>query len=315
MLDQATAATNELQPVIHSAIEQVEKIVIGKSRQVQLTVCCLLSSGHCLIEDLPGVGKTTLANAIARVFGLGFTRIQFTSDLLPADILGVSIFDNQSGQFSFHPGPIFSHCVLADEINRATPKTQSALLEAMEERQITVDGQTRALQAPFFVIGTQNPLDQSGTFPLPESQLDRFMMKINLGSPDTQAERRLLAGQDPRQLLQTIEPVMDGPTVLAVQTAITEVHVSAPLLDYVQALVHETRENGDFIYGLSPRAGLALLRAARAWAYLQGRNFVEPADIKQVFAPIASHRLVSADHLSKTVDQMIHQLLDQTPIP
>ena len=208
MLDQTTTATADMQQTIHTAIEQIEKIIVGKPQQIRLAVCCLLSAGHCLSEDLPGVGKTTLAHAIAGVFGMGFNRIQFTSDLLPADILGVSIFDPQKQLFSFHPGPIFSHCVLADEMNRATPKTQSALLEAMEERQITVEGETRKLKQPFFVIGTQNPLDQAGTFPLPESQLDRFMMKLSLGYPDQSAERQLLAGDSRHQMLEQLQPLV-----------------------------------------------------------------------------------------------------------
>jgi MoxR-like ATPase len=315
MFDQISTQPDALQQRIADAIAQVEQIIVGKPRQIRLTVCSLLSSGHCLIEDLPGVGKTTLAHAVARVFGLEFTRIQFTSDLLPADIIGVSIFDSANSNFQFHPGPLFSHCILADELNRATPKTQSALLEAMEERQVTVDGQTRTLKAPFFVIGTQNPLDQSGTFPLPESQLDRFLMKLNLGYPDPQAERELLAGVDRRKVLDNVQAVLDIEAVTAAQHQVDKIHVSDALLDYVQALVNASRDSGDFVYGLSPRGALALLRAARAWAYMQGRNHVEPTDVQQVFAPVAAHRLVSADHLSKTVDQLIEQLLDQTAIP
>jgi MoxR-like ATPase len=315
MFDQPSAQPDTLQQSILDAIKRIEQIIVGKPRQIRLTVCSLLSSGHCLIEDLPGVGKTTLAHAIAQVFGLNFSRIQFTSDLLPADIIGVSIFDNTTSSFNFHPGPVFAHCVLADELNRATPKTQSALLEAMEERQITVDGSTHPLQNPFFVIGTQNPLDQSGTFPLPESQLDRFLMKIRLGYPDQQAERELMAGEDRRQILQAITPLVSIEQISAAQQAVRDVHVSDGLLDYVQALVHASRENSDFVYGLSPRAGLALLSAARAWAYLQGRDYVEPADVQDIFAPVASHRLVSADHLSKTVDQLVDALLKETPIP
>ena len=315
MFDQSKTQPDGLQQTIVDAIQQIEEIIVGKPRQVRLAVCSLLSAGHCLIEDLPGVGKTTLAHAIAQVFGLEFTRIQFTSDLLPADIIGVSIYDSQTSSFSFHPGPVFSHCVLADELNRATPKTQSALLEAMEERQVTVDGQTHQLQSPFFVIGTQNPLDQSGTFPLPESQLDRFLMKIRLGYPDQQAERALLAGMDRRKLLEGISPVIDIDQVRTAQQASDSVHVSDALLDYVQALVHATRENSDFVYGLSPRGGLALLRAARSWAYMQGRDHVQPADVQEIFAPVAAHRLVSADHLSKTVDQLVDDLLKDTAIP
>ena len=315
MFDQTQAHEETLQDRILQAIQQVEQIIVGKPQQIRLTVCSLLSGGHCLIEDLPGVGKTTLAHAVARVFGLEFSRIQFTSDLLPADIIGVSIFDNSTHTFSFHQGPVFSHCILADELNRATPKTQSALLEAMEERQVTVDGQTRPLGTPFFVIGTQNPLDQSGTFPLPESQLDRFLMKLKLGYPDHQAERELLAGIDRRDAVSEMKPLLDIETVITAQQEAVKVHTSDALLDYIQSLVIASRESGDFIYGLSPRGALALLRAARAWAYMQGRYHVEPDDVQQVFAPVASHRLVSADHLSKTVDQLIDQLVEQTPIP
>jgi MoxR-like ATPase len=315
MLEQASTSLNSMLHPVQLAIESIEKIIVGKPEQIKLAVCCLLSSGHCLIEDLPGVGKTTLAHAISRVFGLNFTRIQFTSDLLPADILGVSVYDRKTEGFKFHPGPIFSNCVLADEMNRATPKTQSALLEAMEERQITVEGETRILATPFFVIGTQNPLDQSGTFPLPESQLDRFMMKLNLGYPDHQAERLLLSGKSRQYLLQELTPVLDANSILKIQQSIESIHVSDPLLDYVQALLHETRNNGQFVYGLSPRAGLSLLRAARSWAFLQHRDFVDPNDIKAIFPAIACHRLTSADHLSKTVELMVQELLNTTAIP
>jgi MoxR-like ATPase len=315
MLEQASTSLNSMLHPVQLAIESIEKIIVGKPEQIKLAVCCLLSSGHCLIEDLPGVGKTTLAHAISRVFGLNFTRIQFTSDLLPADILGVSVYDRKTEGFKFHPGPIFSNCVLADEMNRATPKTQSALLEAMEERQITVEGETRILAKPFFVIGTQNPLDQSGTFPLPESQLDRFMMKLNLGYPDRQAERLLLSGKSRQYLLQELTPVLDANSILKIQQSIESIHVSDPLLDYVQVLLHETRNNGQFVYGLSPRAGLSLLRAARSWAFLQHRDFVDPNDIKAIFPAIACHRLTSADHLSKTVELMVQELLNTTAIP
>lgn len=315
MPGQTSTLSDSILKHVQHAIASIETIIVGKPEQIKLAVCCLLSSGHCLIEDLPGVGKTTLAHAISKVFGLNFTRIQFTSDLLPADILGVSVYDRKTEGFKFYPGPIFSNCVLADEMNRATPKTQSALLEAMEERQITVEGETRILKAPFFVIGTQNPLDQSGTFSLPESQLDRFMMKLNLGYPDQQAERQLLSGKSRQHLLQELSAVMDTNTILKIQQSIESIHVSDPLLDYVQALLHETRNNGQFVYGLSPRAGLSLLRAARSWAFMQHRDFVDPSDIKAIFPAIASHRLISADHLSKTVEQMVQELLDTVAIP
>jgi MoxR-like ATPase len=315
MLDQTTPSSQSMQQSIDAAIGQIETIIIGKHRQIKLAVCCLLASGHCLIEDLPGVGKTTLSHALARVFGLEFSRIQFTSDLLPADILGVSIFDPNTQTFNFHAGPIFSHCVLADEMNRATPKTQSALLEAMEERQITIDGLTHHLKQPFFVIGTQNPLDQSGTFPLPESQLDRFMMKLNLGYPDQKAERELLSGQNRQSLLQKLPVSIHNDELLQLQSAVESVHVSGSLLDYVQALIAATRDPQFFVVGLSPRAALALLRAARAWALMHGRNFVEPGDIKAVFGAISSHRLSVSEQHGKTVQQLIEQTLQQTAIP
>ncbi|MDJ0880612.1 MAG: MoxR family ATPase [Gammaproteobacteria bacterium] len=315
MLDQTNPSPAHLQQGVQSAIGEIEQIIVGKPQQVRLAVCCLLSGGHCLIEDLPGVGKTTLAHTIAKVFNLEFNRIQFTSDLLPADILGVSIFDPQSQTFNFHPGPIFTNCVLADELNRATPKTQSALLEAMEEHQITVEGQTRYLDDPFFVIGTQNPLDQAGTFPLPESQLDRFMMKINLGYPDAKAERLLLAGESRKDLLQQVKAVMDLDTVINLQQAIQKIHVSDALLDYVQSLITATRDNSRFVFGLSPRAALSLLKAARSWAFMQGRDFVEPADIKAVFTAISCHRLMAHEQHSKNVEDLVEEILHSTAIP
>lgn len=315
MLDPTSPSHLAMQHSIAAAISQIETIIIGKHQQVKLAVCCLLAGGHCLIEDMPGVGKTTLSHALARVFGLDFSRIQFTSDLLPADILGVSIYDPNTQTFNFHAGPVFSHCVLADEMNRATPKTQSALLEAMEERQITIDGMTHHLKQPFFVIGTQNPLDQSGTFPLPESQLDRFMMKLTLGYPDARAERELLAGQSRQHLLQQLAVSIPLDELLALQQTLETVHVSAPLLDYLQALVAATRDPQFFVAGLSPRAALALLRAARGWALMQGRDFAEPGDIKAVFAAISNHRLCVSEQHGKTVEQLIEQILQQTAIP
>ncbi len=315
MLDQTILSSEAMQKSILSAIAHIETIIVGKPQQIKLAVCCLLSSGHCLIEDLPGVGKTTLSHALAKVFGLNFSRIQFTSDLLPADILGVSIFDPQNQSFKFHPGPIFSNCVLADEMNRATPKTQSALLEAMEERQITIDGSTKPLQQPFFVIGTQNPLDQSGTFPLPESQLDRFMMKLNLGYPDEKAERELLAGQNRQHLIQNLKPSMTTDKLLQIQKAVEEVHVSDALLDYVQLLISETRNKQLFVYGLSPRAALSLLKAARAWALMSGRDFIEPGDIKAVFSSISNHRLIPTEQHSKNAASLVENILQQIAIP
>ncbi len=315
MLNQTNLSQVSIQPALLEALTRIEQIIVGKPIQIRLAVCCLLSGGHCLIEDMPGVGKTTLAQTIAQTFGLAFKRIQFTSDLLPADILGVSIFDPKTQVFNFHPGPVFSNCILADEMNRATPKTQSALLEAMEEQQITVEGQTRKLDDPFFVIGTQNPLDQAGTFPLPESQLDRFMMKLKLGYPDQKAERQLLSGESRYKLLKTLRPAMNINDVLKLQSNIEAVHISDSLLDYVQRLINATRDNSRFVYGLSPRAALSLLKAARAWGYIAGRDYVEPADIKQVFSAVSNHRLVVTEHSSKNASMQINDLLDNIAIP
>ena len=315
MLDTTDNSITDFQTDINRAIGAIETIILGKSQQVKLAVCCLIARGHCLIEDLPGVGKTTLSQSIAQVFGLAFNRIQFTSDLLPADILGVSIFDPDTRSFKFHPGPIFAHFLLADEINRATPKTQSALLEAMEEKQITVEGATHRLEAPFFVIGTQNPLDQSGTFPLPESQLDRFMMKLSLGYPDQNAERALLSGGNPRDLMHRTKAVTSIERFLSIQAAVDNIHCSEPLLDYVQQLIQATRNPGLFVYGISPRAGLAVLQASRAWALMDGRNHAEPGDVQAVFGAIAEHRLSAAEQHSRPTHDLIADLLDQTPIP
>jgi MoxR-like ATPase len=315
MLDTTDNSIADFQADIDHAISTIETIILGKSMQVKLAVCCLIARGHCLIEDLPGVGKTTLSQTIAQVFGLEFNRIQFTSDLLPADILGVSIFDPEARTFKFHPGPIFAHFLLADEINRATPKTQSALLEAMEENQITVEGATHRLEEPFFVIGTQNPLDQSGTFPLPESQLDRFMMKLSLGYPDQKAERALLSGGNPRERMRQLRPVISIERFLAIQAAVDNVHCSEPLLDYVQHLVQATRNPGLFVYGISPRAGLAILQASRAWAIMAGRSHAEPGDVQAVFKVIAEHRLTPAEQHSRSTSDLVADLVDQTPIP
>ena len=315
MLDSTDSSINGIRTDIEKAVGAIESIILGKSNQVRLAVCCLLARGHCLIEDLPGVGKTTLSQTIARVFGLEFNRIQFTSDLLPADILGVSIFDPESRTFRFHPGPVFAHFVLADEINRATPKTQSALLEAMEEKQITVEGDTHTLEDPFFVIGTQNPLDQSGTFPLPESQLDRFMMKISLGYPDRAAERALLSGDNPRDMMRRLQPAVSIDRFIAMQTAVDNIHCSEPLLNYVQQLVEATRNPGLFVYGISPRAGLAIVQASRAWALMSGRSHVEPGDVQAVFGAIADHRLTPCEQHSRSTAELVDELLKQIPIP
>jgi MoxR-like ATPase len=315
MLDTTDNSIADFQVDIDRAISAIETIILGKPTQIRLAVCCLVARGHCLIEDLPGVGKTTLSQTIAQVFGLAFNRIQFTSDLLPADILGVSIFDPEARAFKFHPGPIFAHFLLADEINRATPKTQSALLEAMEEKQITVEGATHLLEAPFFVIGTQNPLDQSGTFPLPESQLDRFMMKLSLGYPDQKAERALLSGGNPREMMQQLRAEISIDRFLAIQAMVDNIHCSEPLLDYVQQLVQATRNSGLFVYGISPRAGLAIIQASRAWALMDGRSHAEPGDVQSVFSAIAEHRLTPAEQHSRSAADLVAELLDQIEIP
>ena len=286
-MSQAADARRALEPVITA----LNGIVLGKDRQVRLALACLLARGHLLIEDLPGVGKTTLAQALARVLGLSYQRVQFTSDLLPADVIGVSIYDRDSGRFEFHRGPVFAQLLLADEVNRATPKAQSALLEAMEERQVTVDGNTHPLPEPFFVVATQNPSYQLGTYPLPESQLDRFLMRIALGYPDAALERELLRGADRRLLLQGLAPQLSSDALAALQQQVATVHVAEPLLDYVQALVHHTRVSGHFEAGLSPRAAIALLRAAQAWALLHGRSGVLPEDVQAVARAVAGHRL------------------------
>lgn len=272
-------------------LEAASRIILGKEHELRLTLACLVARGHLLIEDIPGVGKTTLAQVMARLLGLQFQRIQFTSDLLPADILGVSIFDRATSAFRFHPGPVFAQLILADEINRATPKTQSALLEAMEERQVTADGETFALPEPFFVIATQNPAHQIGTFPLPESQLDRFLLRLRLGYPDRAAERALLMGEDRRELLERQPAVASPAALLALQRAAQRLHVSEALVDYVQALLDATRHNPELTNGLSPRAGLGLLAAARAWALLEGRDHVLPEDVQTLFPHVAGHRL------------------------
>ncbi len=296
-------------------IRQAGSVILGKEHQIRLALACLLARGHLLIEDLPGVGKTTLAHLLARLLGLQFQRIQFTSDLLPADIVGVSVFDRGSGRFVFHPGPIFAQLVLADEINRATPKTQSALLEAMEERQVTCEGMTRPLPAPFFVIATQNPSHQIGTFALPESQLDRFLMRIELGYPDRAAERELLAGADRRELIAKLAPALDPEQLPALQQAAARVHVGAALIDYVQALVAYTRNSPDYPFGLSPRAALALLAAARAWAWLAGRDHALPEDIQAVLPAVAGHRLRPTGQTPTGAGTIAAALIEAVPLP
>lgn len=283
---------------LNRTIAEVGNILLGKEREIKLALTCLLARGHLLIEDLPGMGKTTLSYALAKALGLSYNRIQFTSDLLPADVLGVSVYNRESGDFVFHPGPIFSQLVLADEINRTTPKSQSALLEAMEERQVTIEGETRPLPSPFFVIATQNPNTQAGTFPLPESQLDRFLMRIELGYPDPAAERILLKGEDRREVLTRMQPTMNLRELEAAQAACGEIKVSEALLDYVQRLVQHTRQSPEFAYGLSPRGSLALLGAARAWAFIDKREHVVPEDVQAVLPAIVEHRLREAADFS-----------------
>lgn len=301
--------------VIDAAVAQATRVVLGKEGQIRLAFGCLLTRGHLLIEDLPGLGKTTLAQVLAQVLGLGFSRIQFTSDMLPADILGVSIYESQTGRFTFHPGPVFHQVVLADEINRATPKAQSALLEAMEERQVTVEGETRPLPQPFFVIATQNPHHLVGTFPLPESQLDRFVLRLAMGYPDREAERTLLTGGERRELLHDVQPVMSLEHLLAMQRCVPTVHLSAALLDYVQALLDFTRQAPEYPQGLSPRAGLALVRSAQAWALMQGREYVMPEDIQAVLAGVVTHRLRSyGEYEPGTFDPARH-LIEAVAIP
>jgi len=304
--------SNQLSQLIESA----SQVILGKEEVLRLSLTCLLARGHLLIEDLPGVGKTTLAHALATLLGLQYQRVQFTSDLLPADIIGGSIFDRDTGGFRFHPGPIFAQLVLADEINRATPKAQSALLEAMEERQVTVEGESRPLPDPFFVIATQNPAHQIGTFPLPESQLDRFLMRVRIGYPGRSAERELLAGQDRRELLRGLKPLITVPQLVGLQRLVERIHVADALLDYVQELLAFSRSSPRIQQGLSPRAGLALLHGARAWALLAGRSKVIPEDIQAVLPAIVGHRLrFGSESEGSDGDALAVLLLESVPIP
>jgi MoxR-like ATPase len=302
---------NALQSQIEAVLAQLNRVILGKDAQIRLCLACLLARGHLLIEDIPGVGKTTLAHGIAQTLGLSFQRIQFTSDLLPADVLGVSIFDRETGKFRFQRGPIFAQLVLADEINRASPKAQSALLEAMEEHQVTLDGQSMALPEPFFVIATQNPQDQVGTFPLPESQLDRFLMRVHLGYPAAAAERELLSGIDRRDLVKSLQTITTPDSLKQLQQSVLEVHVSPALLDYVQALVAHTRRAPGLNAGLSPRAAIGLLRAARSWALIHGRNAVIPEHVQAIFPAVVEHRVRqrSSDAIAVT------RLLEAVPVP
>lgn len=299
---------------ISTLIADIGTVVIGKERQVRLALTCLLGGGHLLLEDLPGMGKTTLAHALARVAGLSFGRVQFTSDLLPADVVGVSVFDRSSAEFRFQPGPIFTELLLADEINRSTPKTQSALLEAMAEGQVTVDGVSRPLTRPFWVIATQNPQYQSGTYPLPESQLDRFMMRLQLGYPGRDAELQLLRGGDASQRLAALRPRLNAEKVLALQSMVSAVTVSDGLLDYLQRLLQASRQHPAIACGLSPRAGVALLSAARAWALLAGRRYVIPDDVQAVLPAVAGHRLQGADGSAAAGERLATLLLREVDV-
>ena len=294
-------------------LAQLNTVIVGKSSAVQDSVACLLAGGHLLIEDVPGVGKTTLAHALARSFGLQFSRVQFTADLMPSDLSGVSVYERGKEAFVFHPGPIFAQVLLADEINRASPKTQSALLEAMEERQVTVEGQTRVLPEPFFVIATQNSQDQLGTFALPESQLDRFLMRISLGYPDRAAERTLLAGEDRRAMVDALPTMLTPGDLQHLQREVLRVHAAEPLLDYVQDLISATRNGRWFLQGLSPRAGIAVLRAAKAQAFLQGRDYVAPDDVQAILPQTTAHRLVATGDAGRGPIEQVRSMIEAVP--
>jgi MoxR-like ATPase len=309
-----------LEKKTHDAFEQViasaNQIILGKEKTIRLALSCMLARGHLLIEDQPGVGKTTLANVLATLLGLSLQRIQFTSDLLPADILGVSVYNRETESFSFHPGPIFAQLILADEVNRATPRAQSALLEAMEEQQVTIEGETRALPDPFFVVATQNPSNQIGTFPLPESQLDRFTMRIQLGYPDGEAERELLKGRDRREILAETKAIINAAELRNHQSQVESVYVADPLLDYLQNLLEFSRLSSDFNGGLSPRSGLAILHCAKAWALLHGHEHVLPEDIQAVLPSVIGHRLKSTQETAVASEQSAAEsLIKQVPIP
>ncbi len=310
------ASTGLSHPVelIQPVVAALDQIILGKAQELRLSLACLLARGHLMIEDLPGVGKTTLAHALAKALDLSYQRVQFTSDLLPADVIGVSVYGRDSGRFEFHKGPIFSQLVLADEINRATPKAQSALLEAMEERQVTVDGKTYTLPAPFFVVATRNPAHQIGTFPLPESQLDRFLMQITLGYPGPAEERQLLAGGDRRDLVAQLEAVLSVDALLNLQNTLMSIHVSAALLDYIQALVSYTRDSGEFSAGLSPRAAIALVRASQSWAMMAGHGGVYPEDVQAVLPSVVGHRLEPAQGSDVQSASIGESILEAVPV-
>ncbi|MFL0797856.1 MAG: MoxR family ATPase [Cellvibrionaceae bacterium] len=304
-----------MQKQLARVLELLDSVLLGKPQQTRLAVVCLLAKGHLLIEDLPGMGKTTLAHALALSLGLEYKRVQFTSDMLPADIIGVNIFDRENNSFQFHQGPVFTQVLLADEINRTTPKSQSALLEAMEERQVTVDTETRQLPKPFFVIATQNPQSQSGTFPLPESQLDRFLMRIQLGYPDAQAERELLTGVDPREKLAGVKPMLSLEQLFSLQGLVGKIHASDSLLDYIQRIAEYSRVTPEFPSGLSPRGSMALLRAAKAWALLDGRKHVIPEDVQAVLIPVLAHRLrPHSDYGEDSGEALVRKLMQDVDV-
>ena len=304
--------TQSAQELIHRASSQLNKVILGKPNQVRLALTALLAGGHLLLEDLPGMGKTTLAHGLANVFGLEYKRVQFTSDLLPADVIGATVFDAKQGQFNFRPGPIFSQIFLADELNRATPRAQSALLEAMEERQVSIDGESHALPSPFFVIATQNPQSQSGTFPLPESQLDRFLLRVSLGYPDPAAERELLQGRHGRGALGAMVSCISQEQLQQIQAQVPRIKMTDALLDYVQRLVGQTRERDLCLLGLSPRGALALVHSAQSWALIQGRDHVLPEDVQAVFVAVAGHRLVGRRETQG--DQLARHILNQVDV-
>ncbi|MFK7957501.1 MAG: AAA family ATPase [Lysobacterales bacterium] len=299
----------------HEALKQIGTIVVGKERVIKLALTCIIANGHLLLEDVPGMGKTTLAQALAATTGLDYQRVQFTSDMLPADILGITVYSRERETFDFHPGPIFAQMVLADEINRATPKTQSALLEAMAERQVTIEGESRPLPNPFFVIATQNPVDLAGTFALPDSQLDRFLMRLHMGYPDPSAERRLLEETDRQMMLKDAKNCLPASSLNALQKQASDIHVSAPLLDYLQALIAGTRSFPGVQTGLSPRGALAVLASARAWALLERRDHLIPEDVQAVFVAVAAHRLRLGTDAGTDQEALAQQVLDQVPIP
>ncbi|WP_027359474.1 AAA family ATPase [Desulforegula conservatrix] len=301
--------------IFEKIISQVGQVIYGKDEEIKLCLTCLFARGHLLIEDIPGIGKTTLAKTLSRCLGLNFRRIQCTNDMLPGDILGISVFDLQSGSFTFHPGPVFTNILLSDEINRSTPKTQSALLESMEEQQVTVEGYSRTLDKPFFVIATQNPLEQAGTFPLPESQLDRFLMRISIGYPDRKAEMSLLKTGDTSKAADSFEPLMDTERVLRIQGMVDNVFISDALIEYVQDILVFTRRSPSFYTGLSPRAGLSIIRAAKSWAFIHGRDYGLPEDIKKVIIPVAAHRLRASSGYKELSAAELWELLKEVHVP